>query len=94
MSGGDINTVFKPALDRSLTGGETSFGNIGEQIITGLKNQFFDAGNYEAVVVNQAIQVGSGKHIMTIGGQNFVNSDVVFVPSSGVIMIKKERRSK
>jgi hypothetical protein len=92
MSGGDINTVFKPALDRSLTGGETSFGNIGEQIITGLKNQFFDAGNYEAVVVNEAIQVGSGKHTMTIGGQNFVNSDVVFVPKTGAILNYDKKR--
>ena len=92
MSGGDINTVFKPALDRSLTGGETSFGNIGEQIITGLKNQFFDAGNYEAVVVNEAIQVGSGKHTMTIGGQNFVNSDVVFVPNTGAILSYDKKR--
>ena len=92
MSGGDINTVFKPALDRSLTGGETSFGNIGEQIISGLKNQFFKAGNYEAVVVNQAVQVGTGRHAMTIGGQNFVNSDVVFVPKTGTILDYSRRR--
>ncbi len=94
LSGGGIDSVFKPAVVRALGTGETGFGNIGEQVISGLKNQFFDAGDYQAVVVNSPVQIGFGDQAMTIGGMNFVNSDVVFVPTNRTGLLSYSRRSK